>query len=59
MVDFSQVSRDLAGRIEKIMNGEGQDAKKIDSRAEYKQLADLLSGKGKVSGDEAIFVKEL
>ena len=59
MVDFSKVSQSLAGRIAKIMDGDGNDSKKIDSRNEYNQLAELLSGKGKVSGDEKTFVKEM
>lgn len=59
MVDFSGVSQSLAARITKIMAGDGNDAQKIDSRNEYNQLSELLSGKGKVTGDEKTFVKEM
>lgn len=64
MVDFNNISKDLQGRIEKIMAGDGKDTKKIDSRNEYNQLAALLSGtdkkkQDKVSGTEKVFVENL
>ena len=62
MVDFSNVSQDLASRIQKIMQidgEEGPNAEKINSREEYNQLAQLLSGDNKVTGKEKIFVEGL
>ncbi len=57
MTDWSKISGDLRGRIEKIMAGDGADTKKLDSRNEYNDLAKLLSGEGKVTGDEKTFVE--
>ena len=57
MTDWSKISGDLKGRIEKIMAGDGADTKKLDSRNEYNDLAKLLSGEGKVTGDEKTFVE--
>lgn len=59
MVDFNNISADFQGRIEKIMAGDGKDEKRIDSRNEYNQLAELLSGKNKPSGREKSCVEWL
>lgn len=51
MVDLSKLAADVRTRIEGIMSQEGS-AEKIDSRNEYNQLAKLLSGDGKVTGEQ-------
>lgn len=59
MLDFNNISADLKGRVEKIMAGDGKDEKRIDSRNEYNQLAQLLAGNDKTSGIEKSFVEHL
>ena len=59
MVDWSKISANLADRLKEIITDKGEDPKKakVDKYTEYQELSKLLSGEGKVSGDEAKFVE--
>ncbi len=59
MVDWSKISAGLADRIKDIITSEGEDREtaKLDKHAEYQKLSQLLSGGGKVSGEEKGFVE--
>ena len=59
MVDWSKISAGLADRIKDIITSEGEDREtaKLDKHAEYQKLSQLLSGEGKVSGEEKGFVE--
>ena len=59
MVDWSNISAGLAGRIKEIITNEDEkpEEAKLDKASEYQELSNLLSGKSKVTGDEAKFVE--
>ena len=59
MVDWSKISAGLADRIKDIITSEGEDREtaKLDKHSEYQKLSQLLSGDGKVTGEEKGFIE--